>query len=113
MAVIGWEGGFRSVKSLEGRVSRLSGGTCLGSIDPPHGSSNPITQDGAVFKISVQRLTPDGKAFLKKGADEDDPKSYPALYTWRRQSQYRATMRQRIEEAGYDSLDVSALERLR
>ncbi|KLT40217.1 hypothetical protein CC85DRAFT_287743 [Cutaneotrichosporon oleaginosum] len=48
-----------------------------------------------------------GKTFVAKGADVNDTKSYPALYTWRRQSQYRATMRTRIAEAGWDSLDVS------
>lgn len=56
-------------------------------------------------------LTPDGKTFVKKGADIEDPKSYPPLYTWQRQSQYRATMRTRIAEAGYDSLDVSVVKR--
>lgn len=52
-------------------------------------------------------LTLDGKDFVPKGKDLDKPDTYPPLYTWRRQSQYRATMRTRIAEAGYDSLDVS------
>jgi hypothetical protein len=32
---------------------------------------------------------------------------YPPFYTYRRQAQYRATMVQRLIEAGHDSVDVS------